>query len=591
MREGKSKSIFYYIFKFAGDRKNKYIQTVLWALMGVIFSLLPYVIMGKMVRQLLEGERNFAIYLSLAGMMALCWVMRVAFHTVSTSLSHKLTFSLLGNIRGALCDKLARLPLGTVENLSSGSLKNMMVERVDSMETTLAHIIPEFSANLAAPLLMFIYIFTLDWRMALLSLATLPLGILCLMWMMKDYAPRFQHTQETTKFLNSTAVEYISGIEVIKAFGKAENSYQRFVDAAKNNAASFIDWMRSCIVPHALTMTVTPATLLVVLPVGAIFAMQGSLPLADFIIVIILACGLITSLLTVMSYGDDIGKATSIFGEIDDLLNLPELKRPGKSLYIPQDTDISLSNVHFAYDEREVLHGINLTIPAGKVTALVGPSGSGKSTIAKLIASLWDVQEGSITLGGVDIRDMCLEDYYSRVAYVSQDTFLFAQSVRENIRMGNLKASDEEVENIARLSGCYDFIMSLEKGFDTEVGSNGAHLSGGERQRISIARAMLKNAPVLILDEATAYTDPENEAVIQQAVAKLAAGKTLIVIAHRLSTIENSDQIVVIQDGQIAGLGKHAELLGTCPLYKSMWQAHIYAKDKENSEIVGRSAG
>ena len=267
---------------------------------------------------------------------------------------------------------------------------------------------------------------------------------------------------------------------------------------------------------------------------------------------------------------------------------MKELARPAADKRKPADNSITLKDVRFSYhkgiegeEKKEILHGINMILPEGSFTAFVGPSGSGKSTIARLIASLWDVDSGDIEIGGVNIRDLSLEEYNRRIAYVSQDNFLFDMSVRENIRLGRPSASDAEVEEVARQSGCYEFIMSLENGFDTIVGGSGAHLSGGERQRIAIARAMMKNAPIVILDEATAYTDPENEAIIQKSVAKLVQGKTLIVIAHRLSTVKDADKLYVIKDGNIDSSGTHQELLEKGGLYKSMWQAHISAKDSE----------
>ena len=582
----KENNLLHYIFKFAGDSKSKYVRSVIYAVIGVICSMVPYFIMGRMVKQLLLDERDFFVFLREGLVMAAFLLLRILFHTLSTNTSHKTTFAVIGKIRTELCDKLSRLPLGTVLDTPSGALKNILVERVDSIEPTLAHVVPEFPANILAPLILFIYLLTIDWRMALLSLATLPIAVVAMAFMFRDYETPFRRTQETTKTLNDTAVEYIGGIEVIKAFGKAESSYARFVDAAKDNANSFIDWMKSCIIPFTVAMTVAPATLLAVLPIGAVFVMHGSLALSDYVMVLILSCGLITPLITVMGYNDDIGKATSIFGEIDDVLELPELFRPEESKAQPKGNSIVIQNVRFGYKDKEVLHGIDLTIPEGTVTALVGPSGSGKSTISRLIASLWDVDSGSITLGGAEIRELSAADYNKRVAYVSQDTFLFNTSIRENIRMGRPEATDAEVEQIAKDSGCYGFIMELENGFNTIVGGSGAHLSGGERQRISIARAMMKNAPVLILDEATAYTDPENEAVIQQSVARLAKGKTLIVIAHRLSTVVDSDQIVVVKDGLIDATGTHAELLEKSGLYRNMWQAHISAKDTAEGGVT-----
>lgn len=580
----KQKGILDYIFQFAGEYKGSYIKSIVFAVVGIAFSLAPYALMGDMVKKLLSGEQDFNIYLREGLIMAIFWILRVFFHTLSTNTSHKMTFKLIGNVRIALVDKLSRLPLGTVQGMPSGALKNIICERTDSMEPTLAHVVPEFTANLCAPIMLFIYILTIDWRIALLSLATLPVAVIAMVWMFKDSSIRFQKTQDTTKELNDTAVEYIGGIEVIKAFGKVQSSYQRFADAAQKNSNSFIDWMYDCIVPFSLGMVITPATLLAVLPIGAIFTMHGSLSLPDFIMTVILSCGLITPLITVMSYNDDVTKATSIFKEISNILELPELERPGTSVSLPENHGITLQNVHFGYGDKEILHGIDLNIPDGSVLALVGPSGSGKSTIARLIASLWDVKNGSIKIGNIDIRDMSISDYNTQIAYVSQDSFLFDISVRENIRMGRPSATDAEVEEVSKKSGCYDFIMNLENGFDTVAGGSGAHLSGGERQRISIARAMMKNAPILILDEATAYTDPENEAIIQKSVSELSKGKTLIVIAHRLSTIIDSDQIVVINAGNVEAKGTHTELLNSCELYRNMWDAHVYAKDVDEME-------
>jgi ATP-binding cassette, subfamily B, bacterial IrtA/YbtP len=289
--------------------------------------------------------------------------------------------------------------------------------------------------------------------------------------------------------------------------------------------------------------------------------------------------GLITPIIGCMKFTDDLAKVGTIITQVTDILTAPELPRPETDTQTPQGSTVALHDVHFGYNDAEVLHGIDLTFREGTVNALVGPSGSGKSTIAKLIASFWDVGSGSITVGGADIREISAEHYHRLVAYVSQDNFLFDTTVRENIRMGSPGATDAEVEQAARDCGCYDFIMHLENGFETQVGSGGGHLSGGERQRICIARAMLKNAPIVILDEATAYTDPENEAVIQQSVAKLVQGRTLIVIAHRLSTIADADQIVVVNDGRIEAAGTQAQLLQSCPLYASMWDAHLASRD------------
>ncbi|MCM1246344.1 MAG: ABC transporter ATP-binding protein/permease [Roseburia sp.] len=597
MKKEKARSAWSWIFEFAAERKNLYIASVITAALGVLCATAPFLIMGHMIQRLVEGNSDMvsqevSAYMTDCLIMALLWTGKVAFHAVSTSLSHKATFYVLGNIRKRLLDKLVRLPLGTVLDTPSGGLKNTIVERVDSIEVTLAHILPEFTSNLLAPAVLLVYLFTIDWRMALASLVTIPLGLLCYMGMMIGYEKYYQNTIVKTKALNDVAVEYINGIEVIKAFGKAKSSYERFVVAAKEGSACFVDWMRSCNVAFTVAMLVMPSTMVSVLPIGGLLVKNGSLSPADFILVIMISVGLITPLITCMSYSDDLRALQSIIGEVTAILTQEELQRPEKSGRLPEHYDIKAENIRFGYHDKEVLHDISMEIREGTVNAIVGPSGSGKSTLAKLIASLWDVGAGSISVGGVDIREIALEEYNKLVAYVSQDNYLFDDTIRENIRMGRQGATDAEVEEAAKRSGCHEFIMGLEKGYDTVAGGAGGHLSGGERQRIAIARAMLKDAPIVILDEATAYTDPENEAVIQSAVAKLikadakgvALGKTLLVIAHRLSTIVDSDQIFVIKDGKLDARGTHEELLAGNGLYKDMWEAHISVKDRADTQ-------
>lgn len=585
-RKNKKKSLLSWIFTFAGEKKPMYWASVFFAVLCVACALAPYVIIADIVRKLLEGVRDWNVYLREAGITAAFWVGNAVFHMISTTLSHVATFNLLANIRKNLCDKLARVPLGAVLDLPSGTLKNILIERIDSMETTLAHIVPEWTSNLLLPLVMFVYLFHIDARMGFASLITLPIGMIASCFMMRNMTERFQNAIDKTKILNDTAVEYINGIEVIKAFGKSKSSYEKFVVAAKEGSDCYVEWMRDCIWPFTIAFVIAPSTLLAVLPIGGYFFLNGTLSAVNFITIIILSMSVIQPLLVVYSYHDDIAKAGVIFGEVGGILYMKELERPESDRKKPGDNSIELKDVRFSYhkniegeSKKEILHGINLSLSSGSYTALVGPSGSGKSTIARLIASLWDTDSGSVEIGGVNIKDLSLEEYNRRVAYVSQDNFLFDLSVRENIRLGKPDASDREVEEIARKSGCYDFIMSLEKGFDTIVGGSGAHLSGGERQRIAIARAMMKNAPIVILDEATAYTDPENEAIIQEGVAHLVKGKTLIVIAHRLSTIQDADKIVVIKDGLVDSQGTHEELLAKDGLYKSMWEAHISSKD------------
>lgn len=575
----KKRSAASWILEWAGQKRSAYVWSVVFAAGSVIFKVIPYFMIADVVKMFLDGNREFKVYLVKAVWIALSFILAELLHSISTALSHKATFTVLANIRKTCCEKLARVPLGYVKDTSSGTFKNILVERIDSIETTLAHIVPEFTSNLLAPVIILIYFFLTDWRLALWSLVPVVVGFLSYFGMMLDYKPSFERTVQTTKNLNDAAVEYIDGIEVIKAFGKTESSYAKFTKAAMAYADSFISWMKRCSIFHALMMVVTPYTLLTVLPFGAHYVENETLTIPNFVMCIILSLGIVGPLITVGSYTDDLGKIGVIVGEVVGILEQPELKRPAESTAVPKDNSVTLTDVKFGYHDKEILHGVTMELKAGTVNAIVGPSGSGKSTIAKLIASLWDVNSGSIKIGGTDIKQLSLTDFNRKIAYVAQDNYLFNESVRENIRQGNPNATDEQVIEVTKKSGCYDFIMQLENGFDTIVGGAGGHLSGGERQRISIARAMLKDAPIVILDEATAYTDPENEAILQNSIAKLVAGKTLIVIAHRLSTVKDSDQIFVINEGNVAAHGTHEELLASCPLYKEMWNAHISVKD------------
>ncbi len=577
----KERSTLSWVMEFAGIHRVHYIVSVLFAFGSVICGFIPYLYLGDMVKGLVDHSADEAYCMNRVAWMALFWILCRLLHGISTTLSHKATFSVLAEIRRRLTAKLARMPLGDVLEQSSGTYKNIIIERVDSIETTLAHVIPEVLSNAVVPIGIFILMLSVDWRLTLLSLLSLPIGLIFFGHMMAGSQKDFDNAIQKTKALNDTAVEYINGIEVIKAFGKSKTSYEKFVHAAKEGADCFIEWMRRCNIDQNSGMALMPAQLLSLLPFAAWFFIKGWTTGPDVLMIIILALGLAGPFVRVASYMDDVSKLGVIIGEATSILVKRDLERPQTSQVRPVGCAIELTNVHFGYKEQEVLHGISLSIAEGSVTALVGPSGAGKSTVAKLIASFWDVDGGSITYGGADIRKMALAEYNKNIAYVSQDNYLFDVSVMENIRMGRPEATDADVIAAAKACGCHEFILQLENGYKTIAGGSGAHLSGGERQRIAIARAMLKNAPVVILDEATAYTDPENEAIVQKSVAKLVKGKTLIVIAHRLSTIATADHIVLINDGVVEAEGTQEELLAKSDLYREMWEAHTSARDTE----------
>lgn len=565
------------LMTFIRPHRSGFALSVVLAIISVASGLVPYFAVAEIVNLLISGEMDFSVYLQWGLIGLIAYFARSVFHGLSTRCSHEATFRVLSEMRRTIAEKLTRVPMGYLTATPSGRLKTTMVERIEQMEVPLAHIIPEMTANLLVPVALVVYLFVLDWRMALASLATIPLGMLCYMAQMKEYPKKYAAVMQANKHMNATTVEYVDGIEVIKAFNQSAASYEEFTDAVRQNTRLMLEWMKSTQGYSALMMTLWPAVLIAVLPVGCLLYQNGSLSASDFITIAILSLGIIGPLVAAIFLTDDFSKIATITGEIAAVLEEPELDRP-KAQKKLEGHDISLQDVYFAYKDVQVLNGVSLDIKASTRTALVGPSGSGKSTIAKLIASYWDVSSGRITIGGIDVKTLPPEQVMDLIGYVSQDNFLFNVSVRENIRMGRPEATDEDVEAVAKAAGCHDFIMSLTHGYDTIVGGAGGHLSGGERQRVAIARAMMKNAPIVILDEATSYTDPENEAILQESIGRLTRGKTLIVIAHRLSTITEADQIAVVDDGRIVAVGKHAELVQCCPLYAQMWAAHTRSR-------------
>ncbi|MDO4268138.1 MAG: ABC transporter ATP-binding protein [Eubacteriales bacterium] len=567
------------LWALGGKEQGRLKAAVALACVGVACGMLPYAAAARIIIGMLDGVRDMAFYAGWCAAAMAGYALRTVLYNMALALSHQAAFSILKHIRELVLAKLPRMPLGTVMDTSSGTIKQIIADQVQSMETPLAHLLPEMTSNILGPVFILLYLFFLDWRMALLSLASVPAGMLLMMPAMIGYGKKYEGSVAASQAMNAAIVEYIGGIEVIKAFNQGQNSYAKYAGRIRENAAYYYNWMKSCQLPVSLSKAVSPTTLITVLPVGWILYLGGSLPVDTFITSVILSLGIAGPLLAAMNFVDSLAKVGTIVGSVDEILNGKEQIHPMEPVPL-RNRDICLHQVTFGYrPDQEVLHRIDLKIPEGTMTALVGPSGSGKSTIARLIAGFWDVEKGTVTMGRYNINDMPLEQLYSQIAFVSQDNYLFDDTIRENIRMGRMEATDQQVEEAARAAGCDGFIRQLERGYDTVAGSGGTHLSGGERQRIAIARAILKDAPVIIFDEATAYIDPENEALIQQAVAKLTQGKTVIVIAHRLSTITGADQIAVVNDGRIEALGTHETLRKSCPLYESMWQAHLGAKD------------
>lgn len=572
------------LFAFVGERNSKMRISILLAVLGEMFGIVPFLMVALLADELYRGTATIQRVLFFSGIAAICQLIKMLLTWRSSLMSHKISFTILKNIREAITDRMAKVPMGVMLETPTGTFKNLIVDNVAKLEDSMAHFMPELPSNIAAPLCSILLIFILDWRMGLASLITIPLGILFFSAMMRGYGPRMENYMRSANDMNSSLVEYVSGIQVIKAFNRSASSYGKYSKSVNYFHDSTMEWWSQCWFWNAAARAVLPSTLLGTLPVGAWLYMEGTLSLPVFLISLVVPLGFVAPLMKVSEAMEQVSMIKGNLEQVTAFLKTPELVRPSEPVSLGERT-YQFEDVHFGYKETEVLHGISFQTRPGTMTAIVGPSGSGKSTIAKLMAGFWDVTSGSVRFGGQDIRQIPFEQLMGEISYVAQDNFLFYKSIRENIRMGNPAATDEEVEDAAKAANCHDFIMQLEQGYDTLAGDAGDRLSGGERQRITIARAMLKPSSVVILDEATAYADPENEALIQQAISKLVAGKTLIVVAHRLNTIRNADQILVVANGNIAGRGTQEELLRECPIYQKMWQD--YAGTIEEADLKG----
>mgnify|MGYP000164218821 FL=1 len=571
------------LLSFAGPCKGKMILSVFCAILSVGGGFVPFWAVYEILILFIDQTVTLSAiqFWCLVGVAG--YLVRVVCFGVSTILAHISAYTILEGLRLKIADRLMRAPLGEVMGRRIGYLKNIIMDKVDDIEPPLAHMIPELTSNLLLPLAIFAWMLVIDWRLGLSVLIAPILSMIPMAFLMKNYNSQYAAYMEANNHVNSVIIEYVEGIEVVKAFNQSTSSYEKFVGAVESFKGFTLDWFRSTWKTMNLMLAIMPTTLVGVLPVGLLLNRAGQITPAELAMGIILSLSIVGPLMKVTTF---INEAKSMEYAVDaagELLNLPVLPDSGKMVPL-RHTDIVLQDVSFSYgmngsEENDVLHRINLTMPEGSFTALVGPSGGGKSTIARLIARFWDVTGGSISIGGRNIKELSIRQLSELVSFVTQDNYLFNCSLKENIRLGNPNATDAEVFTAARAACCDEFIARLEKGYDTSAGDAGRRLSGGEKQRIAIARAILKNAPIVVLDEATAFTDPQNEDKIQKSIMALSQGKTLLVIAHRLSTIQNADQIVVLQKGQIVDCGKQEKLLARCPLYADLWQAHIGAKN------------
>ena len=576
------------ILKYADRNKILTVLATVMVIAAVAAQILPYLFAYEIISPLIAGEhitRQFAAGRIVA--VAVCLALNFLLYIGGLSLSHIAAFNTLYNLRMNLQGKMEKLPLGVVQEKGTGNLKKLFVDDVESMELLLAHAIPEGVGNLLIPVGVFIAMFAVDWKLALLTLAVLPVGIWAVMMMTRSGFSKMEDYYRSAQTMNNTIIEYVNGMDVVKVFNKDGDSYKRYQKDVTAYRDFTLEWYRICWPWMAVYAAVFACCALFTLPFGGMCVVNGSSGLADLILVLCLSFGLGGPLMKAMRFVPSLAQVARKVRELEKTLDAPPLKSCGNAFTGAGNTAV-FRDVNFAYGDGDVIRNADIVVQEGRKTALVGESGSGKSTLAKLLVHYYDIGGGKITLGGQDITDMSLDALNSRISFVSQDNFLFNTSIYDNIKVGKPAATEEEVLAAAEKARCMEFIGRLAQGIHTRAGDCGAALSGGERQRVSLARAILKNAPVIILDEATAFADPENEEKMEKAIAEVVRGKTLLVIAHRLASIQNADRIYVLDNGSVAGYGTHSELLADNDIYRRLWRI---SEDSAAWNVVGSGAG
>lgn len=578
--------MFKKVFEYAGPHKKDLYSATFIVLLSVLMGVLPFVLAYQVISPLVMGEAVGSGYVSsrVIGVLV-CLVLQAVLYGWGLNVSHKAAYNTLLRLRTSLQKRFEQLPLGFIQDKGTGTVKKLFVDDVDSLEVLLAHSLPEGVANLMIPLAIYVAMFFIDWKLALLSLASIPVSFAAMMIMysvgMKKMGTYYMAGQK----MNNTIIEYINGMEVVKVFNKDAESYERFRKDIADYRDYTLEWYKAAWPWMAVYSSLLPCTIILTLPLGAWFVLFGFSTLPELILILCLSLSIGIPLLKSLGFLPTMPQLNYKISALEQVLETTPLKQTDDNFH-GKNLDICFDHITFGYEKAqpgpdgkpvvtmdEVITDVSFTVKAGQKTALVGESGSGKSTLAKLLIHYYDPQQGSISIGGQKLTEMSLEALNSQISYVAQDQYLFNTSLLENIRMGKPDATDEEVLEAAKKAQCLEFLEKLPQGIRSMAGDAGKMLSGGQRQRISLARAILKNAPIIVLDEATAYADPENEEKMEAAIAELIKGKTLFVIAHKLPAIMSADQICVIAHGKLAAAGTHRELLQTCWEYQKLWKA------------------
>ncbi|MCR5702752.1 MAG: ABC transporter ATP-binding protein/permease [Lachnospiraceae bacterium] len=569
--------MFKRVSPYIGEYKKYTVWATIMMSIGIVANIAPYFFLYQIISPLIRGEHLDASFILVRVVtIAVCEIVFSVSYVQGLAFSHISAYNTLKNLRVSLQGKLEKQPLGNITELGTGRIKKVFTDDIDQVELLLAHAIPEGIANVAIPVIIIVLMFVFDWRLGLLSLVPLVVGMFAMGMMMKAGMEKMNAYYESAANMNNTIVEYINGMEVVKVFNKDGDSYKRFGDVVRSYRDFTLDWYKVCWPWMAIYSSVLPCLVLLMLPLGSVMVLGGTIALDRMVLVFCMSFAVGPSVLKALNFAGKFPQLDYKIAELEKMMEHPPLKE-GMSEFKGSNLDVEFKDVHFGYEETEVLHGVDVSFKQGTTTALVGESGSGKSTLAKLLVHYYDLDSGKISIGGQDITDMSLEALNNQVAFVSQEQFLFNTSLYENILIGKPDATKEEVLKAAERAQCNEFLERLPDGIETQAGDGGKQLSGGERQRISLARAILKDAPIIVLDEATAFMDPENEEKMNAALDEIVKDKTVLVIAHRLSTIKNADKICVMKDGVCIAADTHDKLVADCPEYKKLWDASVSA--------------
>ena len=572
-----------FLLKLSGQHKIKLIVSAMFSIISTTLSAIPYLLVYSIILELFNREISYNKIQSLVFIAILFIILGVVARILSGIFSHISAFNILYKIRIDLIEHMSKLNMGFFKKNMTGKLKKIINEDVEKLENFIAHQIPDLSSAFATPLIFLGIMFYFNWRLSLVLFIPIILGILAQSGMFKNYMGKVDHFYKLVAKLNSTIMEYINAMNVMKAFNLTAKSFKDYRDNTQEYADYWIELTELAVPYYSAFLCLVDTGLLFIIPIGGIMLLNGKITISVYILFLLMSTIFLNSLRTLFELSESLSFLLKGMEKIIEIFNEKEQKSGNISFPEHFSESLKYENVTFAYNKAKVINNFTLTIRAGTTTALVGPSGSGKTTIGLLAGRFWDIDEGKITIDGTDIKDISYESLMDNISFVFQDTFMLHDTIYENIIMGK-NYTREEVENAAKKAQIHDFIMSLPDRYETKIGEGGIKLSGGEKQRISIARAILKNTPIVILDEVTSYSDIENEAKIQSALKTLLKGKTALIIAHRLYTIKNADNIVFMKKGQITEQGTHEELLRNRADYWHLWS--LYNENDLEKEVT-----